>query len=174
MSPWFIAVCGVGQLALLQLQAPWLAALALGAGLLAILSAFAFTRLRWDAHVDMILSMAGPGGFGMLLAQGGAPACHASMVAMTAGMLVLTVPFCWTQARCLLEARREGRGWQVLAADLVGMQAGMMLGHGPAQWVSPADPRMAWLHHGSMLVGMLLGMTASMFAVAYFRKQEIA
>lgn len=174
MNPWFILACGLGQLALLHQQAPWTSAVAFGAGLLAILGAFAFTRLRWDSHLDMILSMAGPGGFGMLLAQGGGPACHASMVNMTLGMLALTVPFCWTQARCLREARREGRGLQVLAADLVGMQAGMMLGHLPAQWIPASDARLAWLHHGSMLAGMLLGMTASMFAIAYFRKQEIA
>lgn len=177
MNPWWITACGLGQLVLLQTLSPWTAGLAVGAGLLVILGVFAFTRLRWDAHLDMILSMAGPGGFGMMLAQGRTPACHLdtlSLLTMTAGMLVFSLPSCWMEARCVLDARARGRGLAVLLADVVGMQAGMMLGHLPASLVNPGDPRLAWVHHGSMLAGMLLGMTAAMVATAYFRREETA
>ena len=68
-------------------------------------------RQYLNQHVDMLLLMSAYGGLGML-PWPGAPACHASMqsfLAMSAGMLVCGVPAMLYGARCLQQARREGR-----------------------------------------------------------------
>ena len=166
MNPTLITLCGVAQLAILYNQSQWIEALLAGAAVTALLAAFAYTRLKWDAHVDMFLAMAGPGGLGMLL--GGmltGESCHdagwLSFWAMSAGMALASVPLCWVRARCLREARAQGRGATALAIDFIGMQAGMLLGHVPAMLVHLPGDRAPWLHHGVMLVGMSLGMLAS-------------
>ena len=171
MKPAWIIVASVLQLALLYWQSPSTTALAAGVGVVLILSLFAFTRNHWDAHLDMILIMLAPGGLGMLLPllimRG--PLCHSqnnslAFLWMSLGMLLFSIPLSWFQARCIVEARGQGRGMQVLLLDIVGMQIGMTLAHLPMTLLSMADPRAAWLHHVSMLVGMLLGMLCSMLA----------
>ena len=166
LYPALTLVTGIAQIALLYQRAAWSAGAAVGAGLLLIALLFAFTRVRWNAHLDMFLLMLGPGGLGMLLGgwQAGL-ACHnGSWLAfwlMTLGMFVASVPLCWWFARCILIARVEGRGVMALALDAAGMQVGMLLGFLPALAMASMDPRLVWLHHGLMLLGMLLGMMAA-------------
>jgi len=168
MNPTLILLCGVAQLALLYNQSPWIEGAGVGACVLAIVAIFAYTRLHWDTHVDMFLAMTGPGGLGMILgALITGQSCHdvgwnwASFALMSLGMAVASMPLCWFRARCLLEAREQGRGVQALVLDWVGMQAGMMLGHLPATLVHLSDTRAVWLHHGIILVAMSLGMLAA-------------
>ncbi len=169
MSPIWIVGAGLLQLAILYVHSPWSAALGVGAGALWILGMFSITRLRWDSHLDMILIMASFGGFGMvlptLLFPG--PACHlqqsvSGFVYMTGGMLLLAAPLSWRFARCIIEARRDGYGGLALAVDLIGMQAGMILGHFSISRWPMGDTRLVWIHHALMLVSMLLGMLAGM------------
>lgn len=166
LFPTLTILCGIAQLALLHQRSPWLAGAFAGFAIVAILMLFAATRLRWDSHLDMYLLMLGPGGLGMLLGgwQAG-PACHngtwTAFWLMTAGMLLPSIPLCWFLARCVLEARRQGRGTQALLIDIAGMQAGMLLGHLPALILPAMDPRLIWLHHALMLTGMTLGMLAA-------------
>ena len=155
------------QLALLYSQSQWIEGLAVGAGAVAILAVFAYTRLRWDAHLDMFLAMAGPGGAGMLFGGmwAGPAACHdqswMGFAAMSAGMAGAAVPLCWFRARCLLEARQRGRGVMSLVLDWIGMEAGMVLGHFSSLMIPWSDTRAIWLHHGIMLTAMALGMLAA-------------
>ena len=100
MNPTLITLCGVAQLVILYSQSQWTEALLAGAAITALLAAFAYTRLKWDAHVDMFLAMTGPGGLGMLL--GGmltGERCHdagwAGFWTMSAGMALASVPLCW-------------------------------------------------------------------------------
>lgn len=169
MKPAWIIVASALQLALLYWRSPSPTALAAGIGVVLILLLFAFTRNHWDAHLDMILIMLAPGGLGMLLPLlfMTGPLCHSqnnplAFLEMSLGMLLFSVPLSWFQARCILEARRQGRGVQILFLDVIGMQIGMTLAHVPMTMLPMNDPRAAWLHHASMLVGMLLGMLCSM------------
>ena len=172
MNPYWIVGCGILQLVILYSISPWMAGFGAGFVLLLILMLLAVTRLRWDSHLDMILVMTGPGGLGMLLPMlvVNGPACHiqASVTGflwMTAGMLLLAVPQSWQSARCLVEARLQGVGALTLTADLVGMQAGMLLGHLAMSKWPMGDTRLIWMHHASMLVCMLLGMLAGMLVL---------
>lgn len=166
LYPTLTVICGVAQVALLYQRSPWLAGAFGGFAVVTILMLFAATRLRWDSHLDMYLLMLGPGGLGMMLGgwQAG-PACHngtwTAFWLMTAGMLLPSIPLCWYLARCVLEARRQGRGLQAILLDTAGMQVGMLLGHLPATLMPVMDPRLVWFHHGLMLVGMVLGMLAA-------------
>ena len=145
-------------MAILYSQSQWTEGLAVGAALVALLAAFAFTRLRWDSHVDMFLAMAGPGGLGMLLASFNCHADWSGFLWMSVGMTAASVPLCWYRARCVQEARAQGRGLSALGIDWLGMQIGMLLGYLPSIFVPmPA----VWLHHGIMLVAMALGMLAA-------------
>jgi hypothetical protein len=56
--------------------------------------------------------------------------------------------------------------------DLAGMQIGMTVGHVPGTLLKMGDPRLAWVHHGSMVAGMLLGMSAGMLVLPWLRRQE--
>ena len=177
LYPALTVICGVAQVALLYQRSPWLAGAFGGFAAVAILMLFAATRLRWDSHLDMYLLMLGPGGLGMMIGgwQAG-PACHngpwSAFWWMTAGMLLPSIPLCWYLARCVLEARRQGRGAQALLLDMAGMQLGMLLGHLPTMVVSAMDPRLIWLHHGLMLVGMSLGMlTAAVLQAVGLRQR---
>lgn len=166
LYPALTLLTGIIQIALLYHRAAWGEGAAVGAGLLLITLLFALTRLRWNVHLDMFLLMLGPGGLGMLLGgwQAG-PACHnGSWIAfglMTLGMFAASAPLCWWFSRCIAGARIEGRGVMALALDAAGMQVGMLLGFLPAMSVPSLDPRLAWLHHGLMLLGMMLGMMAA-------------
>ena len=130
---------------------------------------FAFTRLKWDAHLDMILIMLAPGGLGMLLPllwlPG--PVCHAAgsslgLLTMSAGMLLFTVPWNWFCARCILQARHQGHGRAALLFDTVGMQLGMGLSHVLLSYLPTGTTGLLWLHHAIMLAGMLVGMIAAL------------
>ncbi|MBY0507948.1 MAG: hypothetical protein K2X03_28810 [Bryobacteraceae bacterium] len=173
MNSTFLVLCAALQVAILAAQAPWRDGLLFAVPLLAIVSLFAYTRQYWPAHLDMYLLMAAPGGLGMmaaLLLPG--PVCHRGAgwdgyAAMSAGMLFCSLPLAWRSARCLQQARSEGLGVLALLFDALGMQAGMALAHLPLTRLSLMDPRSIWLHHGLMIVGMLLGMSVSMVAFRY-------
>ncbi len=163
MNPRLLTFCTVLQVVILC-AVGGTSGLGLSAILVVIFALFAFTRERWDAHLDMILVMAGLGGLGMMAAMLMGPACHTQWwlhyAAMSGGMLVLSLPLCWRYARCMLEARRNGSGGVALTIDIVGMQAGMALAHLPSS-VMTYSP---WLQHALMLMGMLLGMMVGMTA----------
>ena len=158
MMMWILAVATIAQgwillgPASLEVAVP----VALGVALLWRIRAFL------PAHADMLILMAALGGFGMLLpVLYGAPACHLDghRTAMYLGMILLPAGPCWTQARCVLEARRQGWVHWLLLGDLVGMVAGME----GASLIGRGRP---WLHHVLMLVGMLLGMGVNMTIVS--------
>ena len=180
MSPVWIIGAGLLQLGILYMHSLWSAAFGVGTGALWILGMFSITRLRWDSHLDMILIMASFGGLGMLLPALllPGPACHlqqsmSGFLCMTGGMLLLTAPLSWRYARCIIEARREGYGGLALAVDLIGMQAGMMLGHLSISRWPMGDTRLVWIHHSIMLVSMLLGMLASMAVLRGYVKSSL-
>lgn len=134
-----------------------------------VLSAWAaqtwLVRRLLPAHVDMLVLMGGFGGLGMLLgtraAAGTAAACHPSSGAvwlgMFAGMLAAGLPPVLAWARCL-----QGLPWRArllpVLLDLLGMTAGMTLGHVLLRELPIDRPA---LHHIVMIVGMLLGMAAA-------------
>ncbi len=172
MNPFYITSCAILQVAILSWNAGWPAGTAYSAALVAMVAMFAFTRLHWDAHLDMVLLMAGPGGLGMMAALALGPACHvqltwASYGLMSGGMLLLSVPLSWRYARCVQQSRREGYGGRALLLDVIGMQLGMTFTHLSLSILPTAGPRGIWWHHGIMLAGMMLGMLASMLAWRY-------
>lgn len=121
------------------------------------------------SHADMLILMAALGGLGMLVPMlAGAPACHLDghRAGMYFGMLALPAWPCWTRARCVLQARREGWAAWLLAGDLVGMSLGMELG-------SLLGRGHLWGHHALMLAGMLLGMAASMALAGLIRRATV-
>lgn len=125
-----------------------------------------------NQHIDMLLLMSAYGGIGMLPLPG-ATECHVStkgFLLMNCGMLVCGVPAMLYGARCMQQARREGRLTITLTADVLGMLAGMTASH----YVTPVPPSFALLHHLSMLLGMLSGMGAArwvLFTVLRMREQ---
>ena len=171
MNPYLLTLSCLGQLGILAWLAPSGEGLAAGLGLTGVFALFAFTRMRWGAHLDMYLAMAGWGGLGMLLPSlaSGVLCNHqfqwGQYAAMSAGMWVFALVPIWREARCLAAARLEGRGAWTLTLDGIGMQAGMGLAHLPLVWLPMGDARVAWLLHASMLVGMGLGMMAVQIAV---------
>ena len=172
MNPILITLCASLQAVILYVTADWPAGVAMATGVLAIVAMLAFTRKRWDPHLDMILLMAGPGGLGMMAAMLLGPACHVHHTwtaywVMTGGMFLFSVPLAWLSARCLQQARRDGYGVRALLLDVVGMQAGMTVAYLPVGLLPIADPRSIWLHHAMMLVGMLAGMLLGMAALRY-------
>jgi hypothetical protein len=177
MNPTLITLCGAAQLVILFSQSPSIERLVPGVAVVAILGAFAYTRLRWDPHVDMFLAMVGPGGLGMLAGVSLAGAsCHDAWQGFfygSAGMLLASIPVCWFRARCLIAARSEGRGPLALLLDVTGMQAGMAVGHLPAALVQvSSDVRLTWLHQGLMLVGMSLGMLTAAYLQTRTKKGD--
>ncbi len=181
MSPLWMIGAGLLQLLILYIHSQWLAAVGVGLGALLILGMFSLTRLRWDSHLDMILIMASFGGLGMILPTLflPGPPCHllqtrSGFLLMTGGMLLLSAPLSWHFARCIIEARREGQGGYALLVDVIGMQAGMILGHLIMSRWPMGDPRLVWMHHGLMLVSMLLGMLASMAVLRWYVKPSLS
>jgi len=166
MDPKLITLCGAAQLFILFSQSQWIEGAVVGAICLTILAAFAYTRLKWDAHLDMFLAMLGPGGLGMLIGGNLAGGdCHtftwSGFLGMSAGMAIAGVPLCWFTARCFLKARGEGRGALLLWLDMAGMEVGMLIAHLPAMFIHVTDGRAIWLNHGMMLVMMSAGMAGS-------------
>jgi len=171
MNPAFILLCASLQIAILYVSAPWTIAAFTAVPVVAMVAMFAYTRNHWDAHLDMLLLMVAPGGLGMMLPMvwplGTGPVCHTaptwtSYAAMSLGMWLLAGPLCWRFARCIRQARQDGRGVVVLLIDFLSMQVGMALAYLPMSLLPLANPRGAWLHHAFMLAGMLLGMVAGM------------
>lgn len=172
MNAYFITLCAMLQVLILSANARWPAATAYSLVLVMMVAMFAFTRERWDAHLDMVLLMAGPGGLGMMAAMALGPACHVQLTwtsygVMSAGMLLLSVPLGWRSARCVRQARRDGYGGRALLLDVAGMQLGMTFSHLAMGILPLVGPRAIWWHHGLMMAGMLLGMLASMGAWRY-------
>ena len=143
-----ISLCGLAQLAILFSQSQWVEALAAGVAVCAILAAFAYTRVKWDPHVDMFLVMICPGGLGMLIGAmlSGTADCHLNgfnlpgFLGMSGGMLAASVPLCWFHSRCLIDARKEGRGVAALLIDVVGILAEWRSDICPACWCIPPIP----------------------------------
>ena len=177
MNPILITLGASLQVALLYVTAGWPAGVAIATAVVAMVAMFAFTRERWDPHLDMILLMAGPGGLGMMSAMLLGPACHVqrswtSYWVMTGGMFLFSVPLAWLSARCLQQARRDGYGGRALLLDVGGMQAGMSMAYLPVGLLPIGDPRSIWLHHAMMLVGMLTGMLLGMAALRYILRSD--
>lgn len=118
-------------------------------------------RSHLNEHVDMLILMTGYGGLGMLPWTGACHLTNSAWLLMTAGMLTLGMPAALLGSRCIRRASKEGNLVRVLAAESIGMTAGMLLVH---RLVTPFthDPLMA---HIGMLIGMQAGMTAASFAL---------
>ncbi len=179
MNPYLLTAACLAQVAILAARAPWTEGLLAGLGLSLIAALLASTRLRWGAHLDMYLAMLAYGGLGMLMPTllTGA-VCHHEFhwdhyVLMSAGMWVFSLVPIWREARCLAQARREGRGFALLLMDGIGMQIGMGLAHVPLLWLPMGDPRVAWLSQGSMLAGMGLGMMAAQWFSTEWLREDV-
>lgn len=179
MNPYLILLTCLAQVAILEWQSPWDTGLVGALGTVAVVALFAFTRFRWGAHLDMYLAMIGWGGLGMLLPSIGTGAiCHHSFHwthygMMSVGMWVFSLIPIWREARCIEAARAEGREWNLLLLDGLGMQIGMGLAHLPLLWLPMGDSRVAWFAHASMLAGMGLGMMAAQWCVSEWERQDV-
>ncbi len=179
MNPYLITLSCLAQVALLAKISPWPLGITGSLGVTMIVSVFAFTRMRWGAHLDMYLAMTGWGGLGMMLPSlwFGSNCHHAFNLDhyawMSLGMWAFSLPPIWREARCLAEARREGRGWSTLLCDGIGMQIGMGLAHLPMVWMPMGDQRIAWFSQGSMLVGMSLGMMAAQYFSGTWERRDV-
>jgi hypothetical protein len=178
MNPYLLSAACLAQVAILAARSPWIEGAMAGVAISLVLALLAFTRLRWGAHLDMYLAMLSYGGLGMLV-----PAIYSSTVchhefhwqhyaAMSAGMWILTLIPVWREARCLREARRQGRGFVLLWMHGIGMQIGMGIAHLPLLWVPMGDARLNWLTHGLMLAGMGLGMMAAQWYAAEWLHED--
>ncbi len=180
MNPYLLTLSCLAQLAILAQYSKWGYGIAGGIAASGIVAIFAFTRMRWGAHLDMYLAMTAWGGLGMLLPSlwFGAVCHHAFDWShygwMSLGMWAFSLPPIWREARCLAAARQEGRGWSTLLIDGVGMQIGMGLAHLPMVWLPMGDIRVAWLAQGSMLLGMGLGMMAAQWWSGAWERRQIA
>lgn len=180
MNPYLITAACLAQVAILAARNTWTEGLLAGLALSGLVSALAFTRYRWGAHLDMYLAMMAWGGLGMMLPTLVTGAvCHHSFnwshyAWMSAGMWVFSLPPIWREARCVAAARREGRGLMLLLLDGLGMQVGMGLAHVPLLWLPMGDPRVAWLSQGSMLAGMALGMMAAQWWSGEWSRKDVA
>ncbi len=181
MNPYLLTLTCLAQVALLVRISDSLTGLAGGLCFTLAVSILAFTRMRWGAHLDMHLAMAGWGGLGMLLPSlWYGSICHHDFnwnhyLWMSLGMWVFSLVPIWREARCLAQARREGKGLSTLLLDGIGMQLGMGLAHLPIEWIPMVDPRAAWFSHFSMLAGMSMGMmVAQYFSSAWGRRDVLA
>lgn len=181
MNPYLLTLSCLAQVLLLARFSAWPIGIAGALGLTLVVSIFAFTRMRWGAHLDMYLIMTGWGGFGMLLPSlWFGSLCHHAFngnhyASMSLGMWVFSLLPIWREARCVAEARREGKGLSTLLMDGIGMQLGMGLAHLPLLWIPMGDPRAVWFSQASMLVGMSLGMmVAQLFSGAAQRRDVLA
>lgn len=179
MNPYALILACLAQAAILYRLSPSPVGLATAVGITLILGAFAFTRVRWDAHLDMYLAMGAWGGLGMLLPTiYTGTTCHhafnwAHYGVMSLAMWVFSLVPIWREARCLAIARREGRHWFVLLMDGLGMQLGMGLAHLPLLWLPMGHPLVPWLAQGAMLSGMGLGMMAAQWSTGEWQRQDV-
>ena len=118
-------------------------------------------RLYLNEHADMLILMTGYGGLGMLPWTRECHLTSGAWVWMTAGMLALGIPATLAGSRCMQRALKDGTMAPSLAAETLGMTAGMLMAH---RLVTPFthDPLTA---HIAMSIGMLMGMTAASFAL---------
>lgn len=180
MNPYLLLLCCLAQTAILGWHAPWSLGTAGSLAASAVVAAFAFSRFRWGAHLDMYLAMTAWGGLGMLLpglATG--TVCHHSFHwshygLMSLGMWVFSLIPIWREARCIAAARLEGRHWNLILLDGLGMQIGMGLAHLPLLWLPMGDPRVVWFSHASMLAGMGVGMMAAQWCNGEWERQDVA
>jgi hypothetical protein len=180
VNPYLILMSCLAQVAILVWQSAWMAGMVWGFAVCSLIAAFAFTRMRWGAHLDMYLAMAAWGGLGMLLpglATG--VTCHHAFNwshygLMSLGMWVFSLVPIWREARCVAIARQEGRAWSLLLLDGLGMQLGMGLAHLPLLWLPMGDIRVAWFSQASMLLGMGLGMMAAQRLSGEWERQDVA
>ena len=179
MNPYLITLSCLAQVALLAKISPWPLGITAGLGVTLIIGVFAYTRLRWGAHLDMYLAMIGWGGLGMLLPSlwFGSTCHHAFNIdhyaSMSLGMWALSLPPIWREARCLREARRDGRGWSTLLCDGIGLQLGMGLAHMPRTLLRRADPRLARFSKSSICAGMSLGMMAAQYFSGAWERRDV-
>lgn len=165
MNPLVYTLCFLAQGLLLQRQSPWGSALGLWALLSLIFFLFAWSRLRWNQHLDMLLIMLGPGSLAMLTAikvwMPNCPFRQSALMAlphlglMSAGMLAVSLPITWHYARCLIAAKAERRALQYLSLDSLGMILGMATAHAAFSRLPHPSP---WLEHTAMLIAMSCGM----------------
>jgi hypothetical protein len=180
MNPYLITAACLAQVAILAGRAPSREGVLAGAGISLVIAMLAFTRLRWGAHLDMYLAMLGYGGLGMLMpGLFDGQVCHHEFhwqhyVAMSGGMWALTLIPIWREARCVAEARRQGRGLALLLLDGMGMQLGMGVAHLPLLWVPMGDQRVGWLAQGLMLAGMGLGMMMAQWYASQWLREDAA
>jgi len=180
VNPYLLIVSCLGQVAILEWISPWGIGLAGSLGACVVFCLFAFTRLRWGAHLDMYLAMLGWGGLGMLLPTlVSGSTCHqhfdwAHFGSMSIGMWVFALVPIWREARCLEAARATGSDWNLLLLDALGMQIGMGLAHLPLLWLPMGDVRVEWLAHALMLSGMGLGMMSAQWLNGEWERQDIA
>lgn len=179
MNPIGLTLSFVAQLVLLQWTSPWSSGALSGIAVGAVFALFAFSRLRWGAHLDMYLAMMGWGGLGMMLPTlfTGMPCNHSfhwwHYCLMSVGMWAFALPPIWQQARCVAQARKEGRGITLLLLDGLGMQIGMGLAHLPLVWLPMGDVRVAWFSQALMMLGMGLGMMAAQWWMGEWESQDI-
>jgi hypothetical protein len=168
MNPLWLSLCFLAQGLLLQWLAPWPSALGLWMLLSLIFALFAWSRLRWNQHLDMLLIMLGPASLSMqasiAIAMPNCPFRHTPAMAlqhfgiMSAAMLAVSLPLTWRYARCVQSAKAQQRAISFLLLDSFGMIAGMAIAH--ATWgILPSGLLVApWFEHAVMLIGMTCGM----------------
>ncbi len=179
MNPYLLLLSCLAQVAILSVKSGWAPGIAGGLAVSILVFAFASTRMRWNAHLDMYLAMTGWGGLGMLLpAAYTGEVCHHSFNwthygLMSLGMWVFSLVPIWREARCVAAARREGRHWSLILLDGLGMQIGMGLAHLPLLWLPMGDVRVAWMAQASMLIGMALGMMAAQYLNGEWEREDL-
>ncbi len=115
-------------------------------------------RLHLNEHADMLILMTGYGGLGMLPWTRSCHLTNSAWLWMTAGMLALALPAALAGSRCLRRASKEHNVTRYLAAESIGMTAGMLAAHALLTRFTQ-DPLPA---HIGMLIGMLIGMSIGM------------
>lgn len=158
-------------------------AAAFGLAVSGIAGMMAYTRQRWDNHLDMFLIMLGPGGLGMLLPNlwQNHSCVHQTnwlhYFAMSGGMWLFTLVPMWRQARCVVQARNAGLGPLRLGLDAALMQAAMALlhllqPHLPLARLPMNHPALPWISHGLMLLVMSAGMLLAALWFAAWERQS--
>jgi hypothetical protein len=168
MNPIFLTLCFLAQGLLLQWHAPWPSALGLWVLLSLIFWLFAWSRLRWNQHLDMLLIMLGPGSLAMqwsiFLAMPNCPFRHTPAMAvqhfgiMSAGMLAVSLPLTWRYARCVQAAKAQHCATFFVLLDSLGMLAGMAAAHSSSSLLPHGIANAAWVEHAAMLIAMSCGM----------------
>lgn len=168
MNPLFLTLCFLAQGLLLQWLVPWPSALGLWVLLSLIFGLFAWSRLRWNQHLDMLLIMLGPASLAMQLsifiAMPNCPFRHTTAMAiqhfgiMSTAMLAVSLPLTWRYARCVQAAKAQHRALSFLLLDSLGMLSGMAVAHATFNLLPTGIPHAMWFEHSAMLIAMTCGM----------------